>query len=178
MINFIKVVTLIIAVSNGSFVLGNIGTGDKDLSDSNSIFDGMEEGGHGVYGGGNHVGWHGGGRYVEQCCTVCTVWRTTCPLGGGWGTSGQSQEQEQAMMNDGGEQHGGGFGGRGGYGGAYMQQCHAKCMNWKTMCSKVRRPSPPFHTGQMQEQVMNMDEVKPREPGQSPTYYYSEDGNM
>jgi hypothetical protein len=42
MTNFIKVVTLIIAVSNGGFVLGNIGT-DKDLSDSNSIFNHIEE---------------------------------------------------------------------------------------------------------------------------------------
>jgi len=212
MINFIKVVTLIIAVSNGSFVLGNIGTGDKDLSDSNSIFDGMEEasskmgrrikddeiesnhgGGHVEFGGGHH-----GGRY--SCSKTCTVWDTYCFRFGrrGRGTSGQSQEQEQARMSegeteshDGGEQHEGGYGGGSGYGGGNhgggcMKQCHAKCMNWKTVCSKVRRPNPYHKRGYEetapvpveQEQVMNMDEVKPRESGQSPTNYYSEDGNM
>jgi hypothetical protein len=42
MTNFIKVVTLIIVVLNGGFVLGNIET-DKALSDSNPIFGGIEE---------------------------------------------------------------------------------------------------------------------------------------
>jgi len=199
MINFIKVVTLIIAVSNGSFVLGNIGTGDKDLSDSNSIFDGMEEasskmgrrikddeiesnhgGGHVEDGGRGHHG----GRY--SCSKTCTVWDTYCSWfgGSGWGTSGQSQEQEKAMMNDGGEQHEGGFGGGGVYGGGKhgggcMKQCHRtrnKCIKWVEVCTK--EPKKKSGNIQEQEQVMNMDEVKPREPGQSPTYYYSEDGNM
>jgi len=205
MINFIKVVTLIIAVSNGSFVLGNIGTGDKDLSDSNSSFDGMEEasskmgrrikddeiesnhgGGHVEFGGGHH-----GGRY--SCSKTCTVWDTYCFRFGrrGRGTSGQTQEQEQARMSegeteshDGGEQHEGGYGGGGVYGGGNhgggcMKQCqytYDKCIKWVKVCTK--EPWQKSGHIQEQEQVIYMDEVKPRESGQSPTNYYSEDGNM